>query len=177
MREPQQPQNINNKIGHERTADLDLPLVPNAPSNHAIATKPQQSLSTTIDPSQLITLPNAIDVRKLNKLTLPINHVHHTHPRTSQRLSHHITSNNTMHDALQNTIKKESSFALATSIPRVGGGSSGTPTTGGGDMGGLKCTISMALGSHHLTISRLIDLLATCTDEQYTKVIHHLMNG
>jgi len=52
-----------------------------------------------------------------------------------------------------------------------------TPTTGAGVPGGLKrksSSTSWAPGSHPPTISRLTDLLATCTKEQFTETIHHL---
>jgi hypothetical protein len=53
------------------------------------------------------------------------------------------------------------------------------PNTGGGLLKSLKrrATATRAQGSYPHTISCLIDLLATCTDEQYAKIIQQLLEG
>jgi len=78
---------------------------------------------------------------------------------------------------------------LATPIPSDEKGSSGrkyrqqrtpTITTGGSVTRGLnrRCSsVSGAPGAQPLTISRLSDLLATCTYDKYTTIIHHMPEG
>jgi len=51
-----------------------------------------------------------------------------------------------------------------------------TPRTGGGSKRKRPST-PMAHGSQPTTISRRTDHRATCTDEEYTKVFHHLPEG
>ena len=101
MREPHQPKNITKEAGHDQTSDPDLPRGLTTSSNIATAKTPPHSLSTTIDPSQLITSPDARGVRKLKILTLPINPVYRTHLSMNQRLSHLSIAKNIMPDELQ----------------------------------------------------------------------------
>jgi len=93
--------NHNKENGHVRTTDPDPPIYPSAISKIKIATTPTQSLPITIDPSQLITSTYASDVSRLQHVTLLINPVSRSHPRTSQRLSHHGIVNNKINNELQ----------------------------------------------------------------------------
>jgi hypothetical protein len=153
------------KIGHERIVDPNLPLAPIASSNLATSTKPPQSLPATLDLSHLITPPML--VMRVNKnLLFPIKTVCQTHPRTSQRFPRHNTAKNTMHNAFQKT-NKESLSVLATSIPRIGGGSSGRK----------KRNMPLSPQLHRpeeITIPILTQLLDAYKNEQFTKIIQQL---
>ena len=85
----------------------NLPLAAIASSNLATSTKPPQPLPATLDPSLIIIAPDVSEASKLEHLNFPIKTTSPTHPRTSQRLPHHNTTKNTMHNELKKTKKNE----------------------------------------------------------------------
>jgi len=171
MREPHQPQQVNTNTLQGQTTGTNLPLGI-APIHLETTIPSQHPITTTIDPILLITPLDDSGVRKQKSIP-PINPVNRT-PSMNQRLLHHSKINITP-DELHKTKKSD----LATLIPSDIGNCSSkrqhtkrtlAPTTGGGFPMGLKRQCSpttRAPGSQPHTISRMSELLATCTDEQY----------
>jgi len=62
MREPHQSQQVNTLTGQGQTTGTNLPLG-GAPTNLETTMTSQHPITTTIDPSLLITSPYASDVR------------------------------------------------------------------------------------------------------------------
>jgi hypothetical protein len=137
---------------------------------------------TTIEPILLIAPPKASDVRELQNVsqTIPA----HKAPSLNHMHPHHCKA---MPDELQQNTKTFCTELNTTSLSVIGRFSgkqqhskrTQAPITGGGFPKGLKrrSTVTRTPGSCPHTISRLTELLATYTNEQYTKIIEQLPEG
>ena len=174
MREPQQPHHISKENGRGQiaaTAPLPGPKFPVTLLNITTLQPP----TSTIDTCQLVTPPDASDVRKLKiqtPLTAPTHHAH----MSVRRLPHFSIEMSSRRHKLQDCCNASSSDLDALS-PRSDNCSPGckhrrqrmpTRTKGGGDPNGRKRKRSStpeAPGNQPHTISRMSELLATCTYE------------
>jgi hypothetical protein len=185
MREPQQSHHVSIATGCGQIAVTAPMLSPISPVIRLIITALQPP-TTPIDTGQLITPPDARDVRKLKiktPLTAPTHHAH----MSTRRLSHSSIEKPSRRHKLQDSCNVTSPELYALS-PRDDSSSGGKHrrhrmplrTTGGGVPNGRKRQRSFAPeapGDQLLTSSRMSELLATCKDEQYNKVIYHMPEG
>ena len=160
---------------------------PRAPDKRVTTTTLPHPPTTAIDTCLLIASPYGSDVRKLENSTTLTDPTHHTHLIT-RRLSQPSILKTSRQYELQN-IWTAASSDLETTIPRDDRGRSGrkhhqqrstTRTIGGGVPRGQNRRCSPApgaTGDQFHTISRLSELPATCTDDQYNTNTYHLPEG
>ena len=141
------------------------PTPPYTKTGTSSMASPPSSLPAEIPPSRHTTPLDASGADRPNNVKQPSKPNRTNMPSSSARHYHMHTSRHNMNIILQ--------YDRARNAARR----SPTPTTDRGVPDSLKrksSSASMAPGSQPLTISRFTNLLATCTDEHFTYIIHHL---
>ena len=147
-----------------------------------LTTTELQTPTSYIDTCQLITPPNASDVRNLQNVPKTILDKQtpcliHAYPHQCKTMTDDLqieekipstALNATPEGATDNRSKKQQ-LPKRTPAPKTGGGLQKSRKR--------RATEERARSSYPHTISGLAYLLATCTDEQYIPIIHQLPEG
>jgi len=183
MREPQLPQQHYSTSGQGQTMGTDAPS--GSPIDPTTTTIPHQQLTTTIYTILHIVPPDASDAIKIKK-AFPQTEPDQRSTRT--KLKAPISKQKSrMQDDFHKS-RTQSSTKLATPSPTEAGNGSDMQQHAEQSLAHIGDRVSMSRNRHHSlverlpgshphTISRLSELLSTCTDEQFVEIIRQLSVG